>query len=89
MLEGIPFGPFYYQVGVILRNSLLVSSLLSNSEAWYNITKAEIELLESVEKFIKSTKINAKGITIFRTWLYPIKRINYKTKNLISPLYYE
>ena len=28
---------------------MLVSSLLSNSEAWYNITKAEIELLESVD----------------------------------------
>jgi hypothetical protein len=33
LVEGIPFGKFYFQVAVILRNSLLVSSLLTNSEA--------------------------------------------------------
>ena len=27
-LEGIPFGKFYFQIAVILRNSLLVSSML-------------------------------------------------------------
>ena len=49
ILEGIPFGRFYYQVGMILRNSLLVSSLLSNSESWYNVTNSELELLESAD----------------------------------------
>ena len=47
MMEGIPFGKFYYQVGIILRNSLLVSSLLCNSESWYNATNSELELSES------------------------------------------
>ena len=41
MLEGIPFGKFYYEVAIILRNSLLVSSILFNCEAWFNLTKAE------------------------------------------------
>ena len=62
ILEGIPFGQFYYQVGIILRNSLLTSSLLCNSEIWYNITNAELELLESVDvKFLRSllTLVNA------------------------------
>ena len=49
MLDGIPFGKFYFEAAVILRNSLLVSSMLFNSEAWYNITKAEMELLETVD----------------------------------------
>ena len=34
ILEGIPFGKLYYQVAFLLINSLLVSSLLCNSEAW-------------------------------------------------------
>ena len=31
ILEGIPFGQFYFEIAVILRNSLLVSSMLCNS----------------------------------------------------------
>ena len=54
ILEGIPFGQFYFEVAVILRDSLLVSSMLSNSEAWYNVTNAELELLETVDvKFLR------------------------------------
>ena len=49
ILEGIPFGQFYFEVALILRNSLLVSSMLCNSETWYNITKAELDLLETVD----------------------------------------
>ena len=49
ILEGIPFGSHFFEVGVILRNSLLVSSMLCNSEAWYNVTNAEMDLLETVD----------------------------------------
>ena len=38
LLEGIPFGRFYFEVAMILRNSLLVSSMLFNSEACYNVS---------------------------------------------------
>jgi hypothetical protein len=33
-LDGIPFGKYHFQSGLILRNSLLVSSMLFNSEVW-------------------------------------------------------
>ena len=49
MLEGIPFGKQFFRIGIILRDSLLVSSMLFNSEAWYNLTVKELELLESVD----------------------------------------
>ena len=52
--EGIPFGHFYFEVAMMLRNSLLVSSMLVNAEAWYKITKAELNLLESIDvQFLK------------------------------------
>ena len=38
LLNGIPFGKFYFEVSLMLRNSLLVSSVLCNSESWYNVT---------------------------------------------------
>ena len=49
IIDGIPFGDFYFEVAMILRNSLLVTSMLSNSEAWYNVSKAELNLLETVD----------------------------------------
>ena len=49
ILDGIPFGQYYYEVAMILRNSLLLSSLLCNSESWYNVTQAELNLIESVD----------------------------------------
>ena len=55
ILEGIPFGQYFFEVALILRNSLLISSLLFNSESWYHITEAEMSLLESADvKFLRS-----------------------------------
>ena len=61
MLEAIPFGKQYFTIGIILRDSLLVSSMLFNSEAWYNVTNRELELLESIDlnllrKLLKAPK---------------------------------
>jgi hypothetical protein len=49
ILKGIPFGDFYFEMAVILRESLLVNSMLSNSESWYNVSKAESVLLETID----------------------------------------
>ena len=50
MLEDLTLGEFYFEAANILRNSLLLSSLLSNCDAWYNVTKKEISSLESVDE---------------------------------------
>ena len=63
MVENIPFGKFYFEVAVILRNSLLISSLLSNSEAWYNVTQSELNLLESVDLILLRKILNAPRTT--------------------------
>ena len=49
MLDGIPFGKHYFEVGILLRDSLLVSSMLFNAEAWYNLTSTELDLLETID----------------------------------------
>jgi hypothetical protein len=43
MLEEISFGPFYFQVAMVLRSTLLINSSLTNSEAWYGLTKSYID----------------------------------------------
>ena len=49
-LNEICFGKHYFKVAIILRNSHLLSSLLTNAEAWYNISQSDIDILESVDE---------------------------------------
>ena len=59
ILEGIPFGKVYFKVAVILRNTLLVSSMLCNSEAWVNLTNSELDLLETVDVMLLRNTLKA------------------------------
>ena len=63
LLNGLPFGKYYFEVAVILRDSLLVSSVLCNSEAWYNVTNAELDLLETVDLLFMRKLFNAPKTT--------------------------
>ena len=50
ILDEICFGRYYFEVAVLLRNSLFLSSILTNSEAWYNLKKEEIDILEQADE---------------------------------------
>ena len=50
MLDRMCLGPYMYQKAVVLRDSMLLGTLLSCSEAWYNITEKELVQLEQVDK---------------------------------------
>ena len=49
ILDQTCFGPFYFECAVILRNSLILSTMLTNSEAWYGLRRIEIETLEKID----------------------------------------
>ena len=51
-LDDICFGKFHFVVAKILRETLFLSSLLLNSEAWYSIDKKSIEELEKVDNIL-------------------------------------
>ena len=50
ILESIYFGKYQFEAAITLRNSLLIGSMLCNSEAWYNVTIAEMEKLEKIDE---------------------------------------
>ena len=79
-LDGIPFGKFHFEAGVILRNSLLVSSMLFNSEVWYNVTDAELNLLETVDLtllrgILKTPKSTPKEMLFLELGIVPFREI--------------
>ena len=50
MLEKISLGKHYFKIALILRESLFLSSVLTNSEVWYRVTQSEIEELETLDR---------------------------------------
>ena len=63
MLEDIFFGPFFFEVALILRSSLFLNSILLNSEVWYRLTKADVEELESVDNALLRRILEAPACT--------------------------
>ena len=57
ILESTYFGKHYFEVALVLRSSLFISSLLLNSEAWTNLTDKDIRGLEQSDSEILLSKI--------------------------------
>ena len=68
-LQDIWFGKYHYEVAILLRNSLLINSLLTNSEAWHNLTETDIRNLEKVDENLLC-KILETPISTPREMLY-------------------
>ena len=48
MLEQISLGHYYFEIGLVMRDSMLISKLVSSSEVWYNVTKEQYRKLEEI-----------------------------------------
>ena len=50
LLENICFGPHYFEIAILLRESMLINGTLTNAEIWYNFTESEIEEFEALDR---------------------------------------
>ena len=50
ILKSVYLGRHYFEVALLLRQSLLLSKILTNAEIWYNLRPSEICELESMDK---------------------------------------
>ena len=79
-LEGTIFGPYYFEVGLILRGSNLINGILTNAEAWYGMKTSEIEQLEMVDemmlrRFLEAGKCTPKEMLHLETGTLPLRFI--------------
>ena len=79
-LNDLCLGPYYHEAAIILRSSLLLSTILSNSESWVNLTKTNVEDLEAIdENFLRSIfcahSKTPKEILYLETGCVPIRFI--------------
>ena len=52
ILETVFLGKYHFEVAMVLRSSLFLSSILLNSEAWVNLTDQNIRSLEQSDKML-------------------------------------
>ena len=88
ILNGTIFGNYECEVFLVLRSSLMLSSLISNSESWNNILPKHIQELEMTDEKLLRRKFELHSKSS-KTWLYlefgilPVKylimrrRLNY------------
>ena len=88
ILNEIAFGKYNFEISVILRNSLLISGMLTNAEAWYDVKKSELEVLEKVDEsllrqILETPSCTPKEMLYLEMGVLPIRfiimsrRINY------------
>ena len=49
-LNQISLGHYFYEIALTMRDTILVSKMVSSSEIWYHISKQEYQKLESVDE---------------------------------------
>ena len=78
ILHDICFGPFQFEVALILRDSLFLNSVLVNSEAWYGLTEEETSELERedenlLRKILEAPSKSPKCMLYLETGCKPIR----------------
>ena len=88
ILSEIPLGKYKIQMGLHLRQAMLINGMLYNSEAWHNLNSEHIKMLQEVDNHLLRSMFNShsKTSTAFlhlETATIPIKyiiasrRLNY------------
>jgi hypothetical protein len=63
ILESTYFGKYYFEVAMVLRESLFLSSILLNSEAWVNYNKKDVRILEQCDEILLSNILDCDSNT--------------------------
>ena len=52
MLGRVSLGHYYFDIGLVLRDTILVSKLVFNSEVWYNVTEKQLTKMEKIDEML-------------------------------------
>ena len=50
MLSRTSLGHYYFEIGLVMRDTMLVSKLVYNSEVWYNVSDEQLSKLELIDE---------------------------------------
>ena len=92
LLKEISLGQYYVYIGLLLRDTNVISAMLFSAESWYGVTKNQIEKIEDVDvcflkKLFKAHSKTAKESYYLETGKIPprlVRTDNSGTKNLFK-----
>ena len=58
-------GKYKMEIGLELRQAMLLNGVLFNSEAWHNVTEKEMKRLEEVDEYLLR---DSSRISVSRKW---------------------
>ena len=58
ILEKVTFGSHYFKVAKMLRESIFLNGIMTNSEIWYGVSTKQVEQLETVDKLLLRKFLN-------------------------------
>ena len=78
ILETTPFGKYHFEVGKILIDSLLLGSIICNSEVAYNLIQSEVDIIEksheqALRMLLECGKATPKVMLYFLSGSIPIR----------------
>ena len=63
ILDEIPLGQHRMEIGLLLRQAMLINSMLFNSEAWHSIREKDVKMLEAVDEYLLRSLVHAHAKT--------------------------
>ena len=63
ILKDIPLGQHMMEIGLQLRQAMLLNGILYNSEAWHDISDDDIKVLESIDEHLLRSLVKAHSKT--------------------------
>ena len=63
ILDDIPLGRYKMEIGLKLRQAMLLNGILFNSEAWHDVKEKEVKMLESVDEHLLRSLVAAHSKT--------------------------
>ena len=61
MLSEISLGSYFFHIGLLLRDTNLINAVLFGAEAWYGITKKQMEEIDRIDIMFMKKLFNAKN----------------------------
>ena len=63
IMREISLGDHYFSIGILLRQTMFLSVILLNAETWINLTEANIEELEKIDRILIKLIFEAPSTT--------------------------
>ena len=63
LLENIIFGNHYFEIALLLRESMLINGTLTNAEIWYNLSESDIKKFEYLDRLFFRRLFNVPETT--------------------------